>query len=63
MKCPHCKKEIPLKEYAKHFAASGDRVGGKASKGKTSDKKKRASRLNGKLGGRPKKTKTEDSSK
>jgi hypothetical protein len=59
MKCQHCKKDIPTSEYAKHFAA----IGGKASKGKTSDKKKLASRLNGKLGGRPKKIKTEDSSK
>jgi len=53
MKCPHCKKEISEKEVAAHFG----RLGGNASKGKTSNKKKRASRLNGKLGGRPK-TKT-----
>ena len=59
MKCPHCNKDIPTSEYAKHFAASGGRVGGKV----TSEKKKKSSRLNGKLGGRPKKIKTEDSSK
>jgi len=61
MKCPHCNKEIPLTEYAKHFAASGGRVGGKAT-GAT-EKQKEASRINGMLGGRPRKIKKEDSSK
>jgi len=28
MNCPHCKKEIPTAEFAKHFAS----LGGKASK-------------------------------
>lgn len=50
MKCPHCKKNISEKEVAAHLGS----IGGKASKGKTSDKKKLASRLNGKMGGRPK---------
>jgi hypothetical protein len=55
MKCPHCKKEIPLKEYAKHFAALGGRV--------KNEKRAAASRLNGRLGGRPRKIKKEDSQK
>ena len=59
MKCPHCKKDISEKEVAAHFGRIGGKLGGQA----TSDKKKRASRANGKLGGRPKKIKTEDSSK
>jgi hypothetical protein len=58
MKCPHCNKDISEKEIAKHLGARGGAIGGKASKGKTSDKKKRASRANGKLGGRPKKKTT-----
>jgi hypothetical protein len=57
MKCPRCKKDISEKEIAAHFG----RLGGKAT-GATK-KQKEASRLNGKLGGRPKKIKTEDSSK
>jgi hypothetical protein len=59
MKCPHCKKEIPLKEYAKHFAALGGRVGGRVK----NEKRAAASRLNGRLGGRPRKIKKEDSQK
>ena len=51
MKCPHCKKDISNEEVAAHLGSI------------TSEKKKLASRLNGKLGGRPKKIKTEDSSK
>ena len=63
MKCPHCKKDISEKEIAKHLGARGGAIGGKASKGKTSEKKKKSSRLNGMLGGRPKKIKKEDSPK
>jgi hypothetical protein len=59
MKCPHCNKDISEKEIAKHFAAMGGRVGGKVK----NEKRAAASRLNGKLGGRPKKIKKEDSSK
>ena len=59
MKCPHCKKDIPTSEYAKHFAAMGGRVGGKVK----NEKRANANRINGKLGGRPKKIKKEDSSK
>jgi hypothetical protein len=61
MKCPHCKKDISEKEIASHLGARGGAVGGKAT-GAT-EKQKEASRLNGKLGGRPKKIKKEDSSK
>tara|TARA_R100001244_G_scaffold25445_1_gene25898 strand:- start:25 stop:207 length:183 start_codon:yes stop_codon:yes gene_type:complete len=50
MKCPHCNKDISEKEIQAHMG----RVLGESNKGKTSDKKKRASRINGKLGGRPK---------
>ena len=63
MKCPHCNKDISESEIASHIGRINGRIGGKASKGKTSEKKKKASRLNGKLGGRPKKIKKEDSSK
>ena len=49
MKCPHCGKDIPITLFTAHL--------GRLSKGKTSAAKKRASRENGKLGGRPKKGK------
>ncbi len=49
--CPYCHNEIPLSFYAKHFAAKGGRLGGKSR----SEAKRRASRENGKKGGRPKK--------
>jgi len=44
--CPYCNKAIPLALFTAHL--------GSLSKGKTSARKKRASRENGKLGGRPK---------
>ncbi len=46
IRCPHCNKVIPLALFTAHL--------GSLSKGKTSEAKKRASRENGKLGGRPK---------
>jgi hypothetical protein len=51
MKCPHCNKDISTEEVAAHLGSI------------TSGKKKKASRLNGKLGGRPKKIKKENFSK
>jgi len=45
IKCPNCKHEVPISLFAAHL--------GGLSKGKTSEAKKRASRRNGKLGGRP----------
>ncbi len=50
MKCPHCNQDIVL------FADAG-RIGGSAK----SEAKAKASRLNGKLGGRPKAVKKEPS--
>ncbi len=49
LQCPYCNKAIPLALFTAHL--------GSLSKGKTSERKKRASRENGKLGGRPKKQK------
>ena len=49
LKCPHCSKELPMAL----FAAFIGRLGGS----KKSERKKRSSRLNGKLGGRPPKQK------
>ena len=46
LKCPHCSKVLPLALFTAYL--------GSLSKGKTSDRKKRSSRENGKLGGRPK---------
>ncbi len=46
VQCPHCNKAIPLALFTAHL--------GKLSKGKTSEAKKRSSRLNGLKGGRPK---------
>jgi len=46
-KCPHCDKDIPLAVFTAYL--------GSLSKGKTSERKKRASRENGKKGGRPRK--------
>jgi len=51
MKCPHCGEMISQKLIMKH---TGEMLG-KSNKGKTSPQKKQASRLNGKLGGRPRK--------
>ena len=45
--CPHCNRKIPLALFTAHIG----RVGGS----KTSEAKKRSSRLNGLKGGRPKK--------
>jgi hypothetical protein len=59
MKCPHCKNDISETEIQAHMG----KMLGESNKGKTSGKRKLASRLNGKLGGRPKKIKKEDSSK
>jgi len=47
IQCPHCNKAIPLALFTAHL--------GSLSKGKTSEAKKRSSRLNGLKGGRPKK--------
>ncbi len=47
VQCPHCNKAIPLALFTAHL--------GSLSKGKTSEAKKRSSRLNGLKGGRPKK--------
>ncbi len=44
--CPHCNRKIPLALFTAHIG----RVGGS----KTSEAKKRSSRLNGLKGGRPK---------
>ncbi len=49
LQCPHCKKTISLALFTAHL--------GSLSKGKTSERKKKSSRENGKLGGRPKKQK------
>ena len=49
MKCPTCGNAIPLKLFTAYL--------GSLSRGKTSKAKKKASRINGKLGGRPKKQK------
>ena len=49
IRCPHCNKAIPLALFTAHL--------GSLSKGKTSERKKKSSRENGKLGGRPKKRK------
>jgi len=43
--CPHCNKAIPLALFTAYL--------GSLSKGMTSERKKRASRENGNLGGRP----------
>lgn len=51
MKCPHCNKDISEKEIRTHVG----KLLGDSNKGKTSEKKKKASRINGMLGGRPKK--------
>jgi len=59
MKCPHYKKDISETEIQAHMG----KVLGESNKGKTSDKKKLASRINGMLGGRPKKIEKEDFSK
>jgi len=48
--CPHCGEAISNNEIGRHFGSIGGKIGGKA----TSDRKKRACRKNGKLGGRPK---------
>ena len=55
MKCPHCKKEIKESDIVNYFASKGGKVGGKIGGKSKSEKKKNASRANGKLGGRPKK--------
>ena len=47
MQCPSCGVDIPITLFTAHL--------GRLSKGKTSERKKRSSRENGKLGGRPKK--------
>ena len=49
IQCPHCNKAIPLALFTAHL--------GSLSKGKSSEAKKRSSRLNGLKGGRPKKGK------
>jgi len=49
LRCPHCRKELPMAL----FTAFIGRIGGS----QTSKAKKRSSRLNGKLGGRPKEQK------
>ena len=59
MICPHCNKEIPANEYAKHFAAMGGSVGGRVK----NEKRAAASRRNGRLGGRPPKQKKETAEK
>jgi len=48
--CPHCSEDIPITFF---FSPTMAHLG-HLSKGKTSEAKKRASRENGKLGGRPK---------
>ena len=53
MKCPHCNKTINESDLNKHFASKGGKVGGKVK----NKKRAAASRANGKLGGRPRKTK------
>jgi hypothetical protein len=49
LKCPNCQAELPLSLFTGYL--------GSRSRGKTSEAKKRASRLNGKKGGRPPKQK------
>lgn len=49
IKCPKCQAGIPLSLFTAEL--------GRRSKGKTSEAKKRASRLNGLKGGRPPKRK------
>jgi len=46
LKCPHCKKVIPMALFTKFI--------GKIGGSKTSEAKKRSSRENGLKGGRPK---------
>jgi hypothetical protein len=46
IQCPHCNKAISLALFTAHL--------GSLSKGKTSERKKKASRENGQKGGRPK---------
>ena len=47
MKCPHCKKEIPASECARHMGSI------------KSPAKAEAARINGRKGGRPRKEKKE----
>ena len=49
LQCPHCKRALPLTLFTGYL--------GSLSKGKTSEKKAKSSRENGKLGGRPPKQK------
>ena len=49
MDCPHCGHDIPIALFSAHL--------GRLNKGKTSEAKAKASRENGKLGGRPPKKK------
>jgi len=46
IQCPHCNKAISLALFTAYL--------GRLSRGKTSERKKKSSRENGKLGGRPK---------
>ena len=46
LKCPHCRKELPMALFAAFI--------GKLGGSRTSERKKRSSRLNGLKGGRPK---------
>ena len=55
MHCPHCSHEIDDQDLARYLAAKGGAKGGRS----TSKAKQRASRENGKKGGRPRKQKTE----
>jgi hypothetical protein len=52
LKCPHCRKDLPLSLFAAYL--------GRRAKGKTSPAKARASRENGKKGGRPRKARDKD---
>jgi len=47
LRCPHCRKELPMALFTTFI--------GKIGGSKTSEAKKRSSRLNGLKGGRPKK--------
>jgi len=49
--CPYCYQDIPLSHFTSHLGRKGGPIGGKSC----SEAKKKASRENGKLGGRPKK--------